>query len=99
MIVHVHSDGRLTLDEADTFTSFSVLAPDLELDAIEAAFADDGEVRDPDHVWISVARLHALGDRHGGSGWREACDGMIAFATSKGWVDEAKGLVRAHIER
>ena len=99
MIVRVHPDGRLTLDDADTFTAFSVAAPGLEAEAIAAAFADDGEIRDADHVWISIARLHALGDRHGGPGWREGCDGMLAFAKRKGWVDEAKGLVRAHIER
>lgn len=99
MIVRIQEDGTLALDDADTFTAFSVQAPAHDATAIAAAFGTDGEMRDDDHVWISIARLHALGDEHGGEGWREGCDGMIAFATSKGWVDEAKGLVRAHVER
>ncbi len=99
MIVRVQEDGTLALDDADTFTAFSAHAPGRDAPAIAAAFGTDGEMRDDDHVWISIARLHELGEVHGSDGWREGCDGMIAFATSKGWVDEAKGLVRAHIDR
>ena len=99
MIVHIDSDGAITLDDADTFTAFAIAAPDLDGAAIARAIGTDGEMRDTDHVWISIERLHALGDAHGGTDWRAGCDGMIAFATSKGWVDEARGLVRAHIER
>lgn len=98
MIVHVHADGSLTLDDPDTFTAFSVRAEGLDAAAIAAAFGSDGEMRDDEHVWISIERLHALGAAHGGEDWRAGCDGMIAFAKSKGWVDEARGLVRAHVE-
>ncbi|MAG30974.1 MAG: hypothetical protein CL908_08800 [Deltaproteobacteria bacterium] len=98
MIVHIHTDASITLDDADTFTAFSVSAPDLHLEQILAAFGPDAKAGEDDHVWIAISRLHALGEAHGGADWREGCDGMIAFATGKGWVDEDRQLVRAHVE-
>ena len=99
MIVHVHEDSSITLDDPNTFTAFSVLAPGRESAQIAAAFGADAEADGDEHVWIAISRLHALGEKHGDADWRKGCDGMLAFATSKGWVDEARQLVRAHIER
>ena len=100
MIIHVHPDSRITLDDADTFTAFSVRAPaERTSQQIAAAFGMDAQARDADHIWISIARLRALGREHGGPQWQKGCDGMIHFATDKGWVDEDERLVRAHIER
>ena len=98
MIVHIHEDARITLDEADTFTAFHVKAPDRSPQAVadllgSGAYADEGG-----NVWIPIARLHELGRTHGGAEWRAGCDGMIAFADSKGWVDADTRAVRAHIE-
>ncbi len=99
MIVHVHLDSSITLDDPDSFTAFSVSAPGLEFGQVVAAFGADAKARDDDHVWISISRLHELGSVHGDADWRNGCDGMMAFAASKGWVDEERQLVRAHIER
>lgn len=99
MIVHVHEDSSITLDDPDTFTAFSVTAPGLEFEQVIAAFGADAKVGDGDHLWISIPRLHELGSVHGASDWRKGCDGMLAFAASKGWVDEDRQQVRAHIER
>jgi hypothetical protein len=98
LIVHVHADSRITLDDPDTFTAFAVRAPGLGFGEIVAAFGSDAKAGEDGHVWISIARLHDLGSIHGGAEWRPGCDGMLAFATSKGWVDEERQLVRAHIE-
>ena len=103
MIVHVHHDRSITLDDPNGFDAFSVRAPGLALDDVVAAFEGDamaadepsGEAR---HVWITIARLHALGAEHGAPDWRSGCDAMIAFAKSKGWLDETGRSVRAHLE-
>lgn len=99
MIVHVHADTRITLDEPDRFTEFCVRAPGLAVDQVLAAFGPDATEGEDEHVWISIARLHALGETHGGPDWRKGCDSMLEYATSKGWVDEARQRVRAHVER
>ncbi len=105
MIVHVHEDSSITLEEPDVFTAFSVRAPTPALEAVSAAFGPDARAGtreeasgDAEHVWIAIARLHVLGATHGGAGWREGCDAMIEFAQSKGWVDATGRFVRAHVE-
>jgi hypothetical protein len=99
LIVRVHQDSSITLEDPDTFTAFSLSAPGLEAAQIAAAFGPDAEARDEEHVWISIARLRALGRAYGSPRWQTGCDGMIGYATSKGWVDQERRLVRAHIER
>ena len=98
LIIHVHSDSTISLDDADTFTAFSVTAPGRDQAAIVAAFGADAKAGEEGHVWIQIQRLHALGREFGGAKWRDGCDSMIEFARSKGWVDELCGLLRAHIE-
>lgn len=99
MIVHVHPDGSISLDDPNTFTAFSIRGEDLSLDQIVHAFGADAEAGEEDHVWISISRLYSLGAEHGDGDWRKGCDGMIGFATSKGWVDKGRNLVRAHVDR
>ena len=98
MIIHIREDGQVTLDDADTFTAFHVKAPGRSPQAVaglldSGAYADDGG-----NVWVPIARLHELGRSHGGAEWRAGCNGMIAFAASKGWVDADRETVRAHLE-
>lgn len=58
-------------------------------------FDDDGE-----HVWLDIAVARAAGAAAVGDGaWADRFDGMIAYARSKGWADEAGTHVRAHVER
>ena len=99
MIVQVNPDASIRLDEPDTFSAFAVRAGSQSLAQIVAAFGPDATAGEGDHIWIALSRLHELGKIHGGPDWRAGCDGMIKFATSKDWVDEKRGLVRAHVER
>ena len=111
MIVHVHEDSAITLEEPDVFTAFSVRAPKLAPAAVLAAFGTDAHADEeadqdaegdasgePPHVWIAIGRLHALGSTHGAADWRAGCDAMIEYAKSKGWVDATGRFVRAHVE-
>lgn len=58
---------------------------------------DDGA-----HVWLSVDALRAAAAATIAEGqraaWVEGFDGMIAYASQKGWLDEAGTHVRAHVE-
>jgi hypothetical protein len=54
---------------------------------------------DDEHVTIAVGTLRDLaGDTARDPEWAQGFAGMIAYATSKGWVDDA-GAVRMHVER
>lgn len=51
----------------------------------------------PEHAWIAPDVLTELAGRRGDDEWQQNLAGMLAYAESKGWCDEA-GRVRAHIE-
>ena len=54
---------------------------------------------DGDHVWLDVAAARAAGAvATDDPAWADGFDGMIAYAASKGWLDEAGTHVRAHVE-
>lgn len=54
---------------------------------------------DDHHVWIDVgsARSTGISASHDAT-LGEQFDGMIAYAERKGWLDDARTSVRAHIE-
>jgi hypothetical protein len=70
-----------------------------------AQFGDLCSAGDDDHVWLAIAVARSIGtemieatevtDR----GFGERFDGMIDYARSKGWTNEAGTHVRAHVER
>ena len=51
---------------------------------------------DGEHAWLRVAALRAAGPAD--PAWVERFEGMISYASAKGWTDET-GSVRAHLER
>jgi hypothetical protein len=55
---------------------------------------------DDDHVWADIDELRAAGlAQVDDPDFASNFDGMIAYATKKGWLDDTATLVRAHIER
>ncbi len=98
MIVLLRSDAAPELTDATNLRG---------LHAELAGVGDPAAVRwgdlcgpgpDPDHVWVSIDRLRAaVLDADPASA--EAFDGVIAYASGKGWLDESGSSVRAHVER
>ena len=100
MIVVLSTDGTLTLEDPDSFTGFHLRAPDRPMDWLLATLGSAGKAAtEPDHVWLSIDRLHALGEKHGGADWRDGCDQMLAYAETRGWLDEERCFVQAHVEQ
>ena len=99
MIVRVLPDSTVVLEDPDTFTAFHVEATGLDDDTLLAAFGGDAASAGPGELWLGIDRLRALGDVHGGPDWRTGCEGMLAFAETKGWIDSTGTRVRAHVER
>jgi hypothetical protein len=103
MFVEV-TEGRVAVRDAADLKGLAVHAVDRtqlsalgDLQQLGGAGSDDG-----DHVWLSIAALKAAAmatlpddDR---AAWSEAYDGMIAYATSKGWTSPDGAAVRAHLE-
>lgn len=90
----------ITLEEPDVFTAFSVVIDGQTDQVVEhGALERLGAVADEGHVFVEQERVLSLaGERATDTAWREQLDGMIGYAQSKGWVDDA-GRIRAHVER
>jgi hypothetical protein len=94
-------DGAASVHDAADLKSLSVrVDPDGDLAAGLAGLgspADDGA-----HAWLLIDALKAASvatlptDQR--SEWSTGFDGMIAYATSKGWTSADGRSVRAHIE-
>jgi hypothetical protein len=76
---------------------------------IDGELADDGDVTqydefvcpaDVDHVWVDIDWLRTSGVALvGDADYATNFDAMIAYATTKAWLDESGRCVRAHIAR
>jgi len=95
----VVSEAGVSVHDADDLKSLSIRAAR----ALTAeAMGTLGEPTDDGtHAWLDVAVLRATAEAtlppSAREAWRTGFDGMIAYATSKGWTDE-RGRVRAHLE-
>ncbi len=104
MFVEIRN-GAASVHEAADLKSLSVRADGQAHDGEVATglvglglVADGGE-----HAWLQIAALKAAAaatvptDEQ--AAWTTGFDGMIAYATSKGWTSADGHAVRAHIER
>jgi hypothetical protein len=67
--------------------------------ALAARIADVGELLpDGEHVMVSVDAVRRYADGQVGPGWEDDLAGMVAYAVTKGWADEAGTRIRAHVE-
>jgi hypothetical protein len=91
VIVVVGPDRPPLLAEADDCSAFHVghLGGDLAtaLEAIGGRLGDDGDARIP-VAWVRQWSTAPAGD----------LDGMLAYAGSKGWLDDDGTTLRAHVE-
>lgn len=99
MYVEVSSDGA-RVREPETLTSLSVRAEaGLDRAALAGALVPLGRL-EGGHAWLEIEALrHAAGadvPAESRPEWDSGFEGMIAYASSKGWV--ADGAVRAHLE-
>ena len=98
MIIRVDMAGEVRVDEHTVFTDFHVEAPVGFSTAELAATMGGGTRPDGGHLWIAEAAVrHWLAGRTGDD-WDEGFSGMVAYARSKGWTDEAGTHLRAHLE-
>ena len=98
MIVRVMPGREVILDDPWDFKRFKLqVAAGTDAEALAAALGALGRVAGIDAVWMSAGGLHGLGPDDGA--WRQALAEMIGKAATHGWVDQATGAVRAHVEQ
>jgi hypothetical protein len=102
MIIAITAAGTLELREKDDFKGFKIVADkpgitDAEIaEALESIGALDAG---HDHAWITQDAMKNWGGHPAPADWTAAFDAMLEKVKKYGFVDEATGNVRAHIER
>lgn len=93
------SEGRTNVHDLDDLKSFSVRASDQTDRALLAqALAPLGQFDGEEHAWIDIDALREASGRSDDLGWTAQFDAMVAYASSKGWVNEGGTALRAHLE-
>jgi hypothetical protein len=97
IVVTIDPDN-VTLEGADEFTAFDVVAPEAARPRLDEILSTVGGV-EGDHVW--VART-AVADLAGASAdeadWQAGFTAMVDYARSKDFLSEDDLAIRAHIE-
>lgn len=88
----------ITLEDAGNFREFHV-AIDGDVAAAVAAFGGRAAASERDnHLWIDIEFVQELAGDTADAEWQAQFDGMLAYANSKGWIDETANRVEAHIQ-
>ena len=97
MIIEVDPTTGATIEDAAVFTGFNATSTTDDKDVVGAAMGAAGHAADDDaHVWVSADWIRAT--VAGDAEWTAGFDAMVAFARSKGWMNDAGTHILAHIE-
>jgi hypothetical protein len=100
MNITIDSSGegaRICLESPEDFMGFAVIATGPEAGFAEAVSGIG--TYDGTHVFVRPDALCTLaGDLAQDPDWRAQLSGMLAYAKTKGWLDE-HGAIQAHVER
>ena len=98
MLIRITLSGEALLEEPGDFRRFSIRFDPGSRGTAAAEAALAGVARpDGDAAWVRPEALRRLAPGGGDAAWQRGLDGMVAFAATRGWVDEA-GCIRAHVE-
>ena len=96
--MYIAVGDNITLEDAGNFREFHV-ATDGDVPATVAAFGGRAGASERDnHLWIDIAYVRELAGDAADAEWDAQFDGMLAYAASKGWIDELADRVEAHIQ-
>ena len=93
MVIVIEDDGPAIRDPLD-FGRFSVRAVKGRSLRDGPQMAFEGE----SVAWVSQGALRAWPELKDLPAWQDGLAKMLAYAAGKGWIDEARCAVRAHIE-
>jgi hypothetical protein len=86
------------LVDPEDMTSFAVVVEG-EAGPGAEALAAGGIVGLGTHAWARTDALRRLAGPLATPAWEDSFAAMLAFARSRGWVDDELGAVRGHVER
>lgn len=90
----------VTLEEPDDVDRFHVaVVGGSDIGTVYGALVDAAAGRlEGDDAWIAVDAVRRMARGRVGPDWDNGFAGMLEYARSKGWLDEAGHTIRAHVE-
>jgi fructosamine-3-kinase len=101
MIIQIHGDGSVELVDRDNFKAFKITAPASHASAaaLGQALAGIAQVdAEGQFAWVSQDALRQWQGTPQPVEWIAAFDRMIESVKRFGWIDDAAGTVRGHVE-
>jgi hypothetical protein len=93
-VVIVVRDGRVELERPEDLEGFKVVVHGNDATAL----AEVGRLIGRDNAWIHMDAVRRLASGHVGPGWEGEFQGMIEFARTRGWIDDDRREIQAHVE-
>lgn len=98
MIIVLHADGSVVLEQAGDFHRFHCEMSDGIADWEQAReLFPIGEIESRETAWVDENALYALGGATEGPEWIDQARAMVASAANYGWVRQRAPTVRSHI--
>ena len=90
----------VTLEEPDDCTRFHLaVVGGRDIGRVFGALVDAAAGRlDGDHALITIDAVRRMAGGRVGDDWDERFDAMLAFARTKGWIDDTNNAIQAHVE-
>ena len=100
MIIKVSADRSVTLEEPDNFRAFKLViaGKPAALADFRLALTSVAELIDADTAWVSAEALRNMPNVEGDEAWQQGFETMIEKARPHGWIDDARGAIKAHVE-
>jgi hypothetical protein len=101
MFIKLTADRNILLDDRHNFRAFKLVVEgrrEEDLDSVRHALAGTAELPDADTAWVFEKALREWPEVEQDAEWQAALTGMIDKARPHGWIDEARGAIKAHVE-
>lgn len=99
MHISIDSQRKIELTEAADFTAFDIQAVDPSAEAVLGVLDAEGRpAPESDHVFVTIEAIRRLAGAEVDDAWEAEFVAMLAYAGSKGWLDEEQTAIKAHIE-
>jgi hypothetical protein len=102
MIIAITPSGQLELKEPNDFKGFKIAVEKPGMTDAEIAAALKGVATldaESKNAWVSAEALKNLNGQRQPEEWIAAFDTMLEKVKPFGWLNEADGTVRGHLER
>ncbi|HLF99807.1 MAG TPA: hypothetical protein VI916_05005 [Acidimicrobiia bacterium] len=97
MVIVIHRD-ILRLAEPEDCRAFKVVVEAGTETQVMQALAQVGRMADRDTAWIRTDAVRSMADGRVDADWENEFAAMLAYAATKGWLDDDGTEIQAHIE-